>query len=253
MAGPWRACDREELERELHTGKFQRLLRGLQATEPFLRQFRTWGNVIAFAERRTSKDPLKDKVLRPIFRAHRNDQEAGWLTILLIIFWPNLESISRWKRRWDEDPEELQQNIASVFLDVVRKLNVDRRPARLAQKVVNDTIHHVYQGYKHRWSRTNRELVLDEDMIDRLSGGVDGFSFEVLYRREALEQQISRLREHRDAGRISGADYRLLVATRATGMSVADYARDMGFNYEVARKRRLRAEAAIRRFEENVT
>jgi len=252
MASTWREGNRAELERELRTIEYRNLLLEIQATEPFLRLFRTWGDLVAFAVRRTSKDPLKDLVLRPIFRAHRRDQEPAWLTILLVIFWSNLESISRWKRGWDEDPDELWQNIVSTFLKVVCRLDVDRRPERLAQKVVNDTTHDLYQGYKRRWDRTNRELALDRDKVESLAMVVDGIGFEILCRREAVEQEINRLTEHRDADRISDADYRLLVATRVNGMSVADYARDRGLNYEVAKKRRQRAEAAIRRFVEGV-
>ena len=52
-----------------------------------------------------------------------------------------------------------------------------------------------------------------------------------------------------DAGRITTADGLLLIGTRVYGTSVADYARDTGVAYQVAKKRRQRAEAAIGRFE----
>ena len=55
-----------------------------------------------------------------------------------------------------------------------------------------------------------------------------------------------------DAGRITEADYLLLVGTRVYGKQVVDYAREMGLAYQVAKKRRQRAEAAIRRFQEKI-
>ena len=60
--------------------------------------------------------------------------------------------------------------------------------------------------------------------------------------------EIQRLREHMEAGRISEADFLLLVGTRVYGKSVADYARETGLDYQVAKKRRQRAEAVISRF-----
>jgi len=61
--------------------------------------------------------------------------------------------------------------------------------------------------------------------------------------------EIKRLKEHMQAGRITEADFFLLVGTRVYGRSIAHYARAVGLNYQVAKKRRQRAEAAIRRFE----
>jgi hypothetical protein len=70
--------------------------------------------------------------------------------------------------------------------------------------------------------------------------------------REAQELEIRRLREHQEAGRITEADYLLLVGTRVYGKPVVDYAREMGLAYQTAKKRRQRAEAAIRRFQEKI-
>ena len=61
--------------------------------------------------------------------------------------------------------------------------------------------------------------------------------------------EIKRLRAHMDAGRITEADFLLLVGTRVYGRSVANYARETGLGYQVAKKRRQRAEATIGRFE----
>ena len=49
---------------------------------------------------------------------------------------------------------------------------------------------------------------------------------------------------------ISEADFLLLVGTRVYGKTAAQYARETGMCSDLARKRRLRAEAAIRKAEE---
>jgi len=225
------------------------LLRRLQEGEPFLRRFTGWGEVLDFMREGTSRDPRKDDVLRPVCRAHRADGDARWRTILLVIFWPELASIHRWKRTWDPDPEELWQNVVWTFLRVVCRIDVDRRPARLAQKVVNDVIHDLYEEYRRTWDRTGPERPWDERDIGPVASA-PGIDFDAIALRETREAEIRRLRQHMAAGRISEADFLLLVGTRVYGRSVADYARGAGLDYQVAKKRRQRAEAALRRFGE---
>jgi hypothetical protein len=249
VAIPSRDRDRERLEQELQTSEYQRLLRRLQKKEPFLRQFGTWTEVIAFMRNGTSTDPRKDEVLRPIFAAHAGDEDPRWRAVLLAIFWPGLESIHFQKRGWDADPDERWQNITWTFLQVLCRIDVTRRPDRLVQKVFNDTVHHLHDEYRRAWNRTNREFTAEPEEIDALAGGVEGIDFAAVELREAQEIEINRLREHLNAGRITEADFLLLVGTRVYGQSIADYAREAGLDYQVAKKRRQRAEAVIRRFE----
>jgi hypothetical protein len=172
--------------------------------------------------------------------------------VLLAIFWPGLESIHFQKRGWDQDPEERWQNITWTFLQVLCRIDVKRRPDRLVQKVYNDTIHHLHDEYRRLWNRANRESTLDAEGIEALAGETKGVDTSDIELREAQEIEIQRLREHMEAGRITEADFLLLVGTRVYGKSVADYAREAGLDYQVAKKRRQRAEAVIRRFEEDV-
>lgn len=242
--------DRERLEQEREGSAYQTLLRKLQRKHLFLRRFRTWADVIAFMRNGTSTDPRKDEVLRPIFEAHAEDEDPRWRAVLLAIFWPGLESIHFQKRGWDADPDERWQNVTWTFLQVLCRVDVKRRPDRLVQKVFNDTVHHLHDEYRRGWNRTSREFTAEPEEIDALAGGVEGIDFAAIELREAQEIEIQRLREHLDAGRITEADFLLLIGTRVYGKSVADYAREAGLDYQVAKKRRQRAEAVIRRFEE---
>jgi hypothetical protein len=243
-----RERNREQLEQEIRSDGYQGLLRRLKEGEPFLRRFAGWEEVLAFMREGTSRDPRKDDVLRPVFRAHRADGDARWRTILLVIFWPGLASIHRQKRTWDPDPEELWQNVLWTFLRVVCRIDVARRPARLVQKVFNDTVHDLHEEYRRTWDRTGPECPWD-DKVGPVAGA-HGIDFDGIALRETREAEIRRLREHLAAGRIGEADYLLLVGTRVYGRSVADYARGAGLDYQVAKKRRQRVEAALRRFGE---
>ncbi|MCL6546640.1 MAG: hypothetical protein K6T61_15570 [Bryobacteraceae bacterium] len=241
--------DREQLEHELRGGAYQALLHKLQGTQLFFRRFRTWADVIAFMRDGTSTDPRKDEILRPIFEAHANDADPRWRTILLVIFWPGLESIHFQKRGWDPDADERWQNIIWTFLQVLCRIDVRRRPGRLVQKVYNDTVHRLHDEYRRAWQRADREVAADPEEIEALAGGTEGIDTSGIELREAQEKAIERLRQHMEAGRISEADFLLLAGTRVYGQSVADYARGAGLDYQVAKKRRQRAEAIIRRFE----
>jgi len=241
--------DRERLERELQGGAYQALLRRLQRKQLFFRCFRTWADVIAFMRSGTSRDPRKDEILRPIFEAHAEDEDPRWRAILLVVFWPALESIHFQKRGWDADPDERWQNVVWTFLQVLCRIDLTKRADRLVQKIFNDTVHRLHDEYRRAWNRTNREFTAEPEEIDALAGGVEGIDFAGIELREAQEIEINRLREHLDAGRITEADFLLLVGTRVYGQSIADYARGAGLDYQVAKKRRQRAEAVIRRFE----
>jgi len=251
MASVSRERDRAQLDQELRTVEHQHLLGILQQSERFFQQFLTWADVIGFMRTGTSTDPRKDDILRPIFEAHSTDQDPRWRAILLAIFWPGLESIHFQKRGWDPDSRERWQNIVWAFLQVVCRVDIRQRPDRLVQKVFNDTIHRLHDECQRAWTRASRERVKDPQAINALAGGVAGIDFTGIALREAQEIALRRLQEHLQAGRISEADFFLLVGTRVYGQSVADYAREAGLDYQVAKKRRQRAEAAIGRFERN--
>ncbi len=252
MSSLFRDRDRERLEHELQNISHQELLARLQRQEPLLRQFNMWAEVLTFM-RSASSDPRKDGILRSVLAAHADDQDPRWFAVLLAIFWPGLRSIHRQKLRWDmEDPDELWQRITWAFLQVICRVDVRRRRDRFAAKLFNDTVHRLHDEYRRDWDRARREVRPDPDdpeAFDALVAGVEGIDFAGIELREAQELESKRLRAHLAAGRISEADF-LLLGTRIYGQSVADYAREMGLAYQVAKKRRQRAEAAIRRFEE---
>lgn len=238
--------DREMLEQEVGGENYAALLLKLQETEPFLRQFGGWTDVIAFMRGGTSDDPRKDDVLRPILAAHTADQDARWRTILMVVFWPGLDSIATRKRRWDGDEEERWQNVVWAFLQVVCKTDPAKRRDRFVQKIVNDTLGKFYDDYRLSWNRDEREVATDPGMFENLAGVDETPIFEDLDRRLAQDAEIGRLRSHLDAGRIKEADFLLLVGTRVYGKTAAESGREIGMNAGQARKRRQRAEAAIR-------
>jgi len=54
-----------------------------------------------------------------------------------------------------------------------------------------------------------------------------------------------------EEGRVSKADFPLIVGTRLYGKIVREYTAEVGISFQAARKRRQRAEAALRRHEKD--
>ena len=241
--------DYEHLERELSKSEYVRLLWRLQRVAPFLDRFDTWADVIAFMRAGTSDDPRKDKVLRPILRTHAQNSDHRCRTILLVIFWPGLQSIFWQKAGWDPDHHERLQRVVWTFLEVVCRLDLRRRPRRLVQKLINDTVNRLYRQYKRDWNQAALAPSMDPGLLEALAGGVEHIDFAIFEERDVQEAEIARLRAHMEGGRIGEADFLLLVGTRVYGQALADYVREHDLDYEAAKKRRQRAEATICRHE----
>lgn len=249
MAQAQREQEYGQLQRQLGEREFVWLLQGLRRTSSAFARFASWRDVADFMREGGARDRRNDEVLRPIFEAHGADQDPRWRTVLLVLFWPALLSISRWKSRWDKDSEELWQNLTWTFLRVVCRIDLRRRPHGLGQKVLNDTVHRLWEEYRRQYGRDASEIPTDPEELDALIEGEEDIDYEGIGQRLAQEAELKRLRAHREAGRLSEEDYLLLVGTRVYGQSAAEYARERGLSCELARKRRLRAEAALRRHE----
>ncbi len=194
-----------------------------------------------------SREAGKDEVLHSIFEAHAADHDPRWRTILLALFWPGLRSIQSQKRYWDkDDPDELWQRIFWAFHRSICRVDLVRRRDRLAQWIYNATLHRLHDEYRREWTRAEREPATELEEIIELAGAVEGIDLETIELRAAHAREIRRLREHLDAGRITKADFLLLLATRLYGQSVAEFARGAGLKVETVKKRRQRAEAVIR-------
>jgi hypothetical protein len=247
MAGGSRERDRERLARQIEG--YSALLARLKETAGVFRRFSAWSEVVAFMREGTSEDPLKEDVLLAIFRALAEGGDPRWQAILLVIFWPGLESVFNQKRGWDKDEEERWQNVTWAFVQAVSKLDVARRTDRIVQRVINSTIHRLHDEYRRVWDRAGRETATDPERIGTLPRASEEPAFEEIELRSDREAEVERFRRHMEAGRISEDDFRLLVETRVGGKSAAQFARDNGMSPALARQRRLRAETAIRRGE----
>ena len=235
--------DYEALCRELRNAEYGTLLDVLRGAEPFLVQFRSWDDVVAYMRGGTSRDPEKDIVLRTILRVHAKPTDPRLRTILLVIFWPGLEAINFKKRSWDKNVDSRWSNVTWAFFDVLLRIDLEKRPDRLVQKIVNDTVHYLYVECRREWSHAEHEAATAPDLLETLATPVEDSRLAML---EAQDARVQYLRDHVSARRIGETDFHLIVGTRVYGKPLGDCARELGLSRYAAEKRRQRAEAAIR-------
>jgi hypothetical protein len=245
-ASPLPGYEREGLERQLETESGGALLRKLQRHAPQMSRFGSWPEVTAFMHDRVVSATDKDSVLRAITTARDEDRHPLWMNVFLLIFWPGLLNLFGTKRRWDPDaPDERWQTIITAFVAAVARLDVRRRPERLAGKIMGDTFHEAHRAYKACWEERGLAPAVDPEVFEVREDAVPGVNFEAMELREAQQRRLAEYRQALETGVIGELDFLLLTATAVYGKSIADYAEERGVTYESAKKRRQRGLAAV--------
>ncbi len=233
------------LERELHGGEYRSRLERLREQDAFYTRFGTWQDVLGFLRNSDSQDPRCDLVLRPIFRAYRADSDPLWQTVLLTIFWRGLRSIHSQKRAWNRDDGARWQSVTWAFLQVISRIDVDARPDRLVQAVINKTVSRLYQACRSEWRLASTEMTTADREIEEIAGAVEDEPDLAEDLRLVAADFVEWLRAKAAKGLISRADLHLIIETRMLGESAAEYARKHGLSHEAVRKRRRRAEKLL--------
>ena len=238
---------REQLEQELQSVEYQSLLQRLQQEYPIYRDFCSWAEVLGFMRAGTSQDPLKDEILRPILAAHAEDNDHHWRTVLLVIFWPGLKSLCIRRRKWDLRFQELWSLAVWAFLEAVCKLDLAQRSYRLAQRLINDTTWRLSLEYRKERQQAAFEITTEPEELELLAGYAEDPGFRELDYRQEQEALIKQFREYLQSGLINQIDFDLLVGTFVYDKRVSECAEEIGISYQLAKKRRQRAVAAIGR------
>jgi len=232
-----------QLREELRNEPYQALLRKLQE-RGFPRHFSNWDEVIETMKSEALQGAEGDAVLRPILGSLRGKDAPHGRNVLMVLFWPALVSISRQKRHWETDDDERWQCVTLTFLELLSRIDVRPRPRRYAQKIYNDTLYHLHEHFTRVWKQERREVGLDANGDEGLLAG-ESPDYAMVDQRDIQEVETRRLRSYMERGRINERDFRLLVETRVHPKTVAEYARETGQDYQTAKKRRQRAEAAL--------
>ena len=241
------AREYEHLLSSLTTRPFITCLDTLRVIDPALRCYATWDEVVQVIRHETSDT---DPVLTALLRHRAMGTGTEIIAVLMAGLYPLLHGIARQRVAWDvAQPDEVWQTTLLMACTVLRRVDPGRRPAQIRQKILNDTAHHlnrVYRPQRHR--RTQERSNLDEAIaaIQVSAEDWDEAMLEVIDQQEATERHLQYLNQLRERQVISTTDHLLLVGTRIYGRRVADQAVDLQMSFQTAKKRRQRAEAAIR-------
>ena len=230
------------MERELHGPGFRSLLRKLPA-----RGEASWEGIVSGMRNGPLGDPWKDRLLGEILGARRRDGDPRWNTVLLVIFWPGLRGLWSRKSTWDPDRNELWQNVLCTFLEILGRVDPAQRSSDLARKVLNDTAHHLHDRYRAIWKGLDRERSGDAERLNEVEAESGELPRKCLEFQDLQEVAVRQLRKQFALGRISKVGLMAIVETRIRGLTLVECARRSGVPYPTLRKRRLRAERALRR------
>jgi hypothetical protein len=241
------STDGRELSRAVHAAFEQwlkapeaRILCGkLKDSSDVLARFSSLQEAVKFLHDRTSGDyAAKDALLRGFVEAYQraNPHRPGLL--LLGAFGPGLshlfhQQVGRWPGL---EAAELWAQITESFLEVASSYNFTRRPHRVAKNLILDTLRRTL-----RWLHAHH----GQAKAPRVVPATDKVSIEMIEAMPYLQVFVRRKV-------LTGEEAAILLATRVVGERLPDMARQRGVSYEALRKRRQRAERAIREYLQTV-
>jgi DNA-directed RNA polymerase specialized sigma24 family protein len=244
-------AEHEQLLASLEYPTYQNLLDMLRGCEPALAPCRSWKEIIGLIRNKDPDGLMHDAILAALLRQRSLDSERVG-TILLIAFYPLFFGILRKRFSWDRDQDALWKATLGAGCEALMRINLDKRPERIRQKILNDTSHNLFDAYSQEWRISKRKI--HGDGATRAANLVssehwDDALLELLDHRDAQQREVNRLSRLRFAEVISDTDFHILVGRRIYGREDAEQAEEMQVTVETAKKRRQRAEAKLRRSE----
>ncbi|MCK6478607.1 MAG: hypothetical protein HUU06_01330 [Planctomycetaceae bacterium] len=248
-----------DLQREVSGEAFQSFFEQSLRCDEGLAPFPTSAALLEFLHAPSEEYARKDAALCALLRTFQagGPQRPGVGALLLLALWPGLAAIARSKRGPAREPEELWAEVYWAFLETAWRFPVARRTSRVAQNLKLDTLHRLgdveadrakeqqaVAGLLRAAERTG-EVAVSSSSLDPAALAEEA---ETAARRGAFAQALARACERAVAeGLISDLDRHLIVATRLYGQNLKALAELRGVAYEMAKKRRQRAEAVLRR------
>ena len=191
-----------------------------------------------------------DHVVRPLLLEFKRNTQATGYDPLLFVLWPHLDRVATRLRALDEDLNSLASSVFWAFLRALDRIDVDRRPTCLGQKILNDVQHEVRRHYvqEHKLAGKRRHLIVDEEEAHddgdgvglREPGATDWGLADVDYRhdRDWALAYIEILVQRR---RIPRAGALVLIGCALYDRSIQEMADSLGLSYAAAKQGRRRA------------
>lgn len=238
-----RECN--DLECELASEEGRQLLREFNARRSHYAggAFGCWKEVARSLRQAEAASPNRDGILLAVVAACAGVDKRLLARILLYLLHASLREIHERKRHWDRDRDELWQELILAFLEEAVRLPSRSWQDRIANRLLGAVTDRLYERYARRWRERDRVALRDPIQATDWTPRATEPEADALGR---VASDVAVLREACAAGVIGEAEIPLLLWTSPRESSLAEFARGHGFDYEVLRKRRQRAIAALR-------
>ena len=236
MRAQWRAL-RESLVRSVGTLAAHRQFGEIGQRDPAFQPFADPLGLLDYLAHRGGDRDEKDRIYAALVRAVQARAPYSSLasTLLMLGLWPALDSIYRQHvRRFPGDPGELVSQITGQFTEAVQRLTLGR-VVRIAATLTWNTGRLVtYRCVKQdREDRNHDELPGDDVLADRSS------------RSECSQEESASLRAALVLA-IGARDADLLIATEILEETQRAFAKRVGLDEQMVRKRHQRALRKLR-------
>jgi DNA-directed RNA polymerase specialized sigma24 family protein len=218
-------------------GPSRRTFRWWKTHQPALAGVDDFAALVAELRDPTTTPEREDARIGALVALARSDNDA--LVALLIVLLPRLRAKVR-RYGIGLDTDDAHAEIIAALISQVRRHNLGRRPHRVAPKLVWYATRQLRQARNRNnaW-RTNTVALAGIDTAIPSTGPTrDGVEISA-----PTTMQIA----VRD-GILTATDAALITATGLAGLPLRDAAALLGLSYEAARKRRQRAQAALRSY-----
>jgi hypothetical protein len=248
---------REDLEREVFGQEFGRYFKEGLRCEAELAEFDGPSALIEFLHGHPEDFRRTDAAICALLRAYQRGgpRRSAIGALLLLVLWPALVSIFDSRKRRCREFQDLWSEVQWAFLETAWRYPLDQRPARVASNLKLDTLKKVTAAERER---SRHELVTASLLEAAREGRLDlaapppeleEAASEAASSAEAARETLQAFRHACDRavaqGLISELDRLLIVSTRLYGQDLKAYARTRRLSYEMAKKRRQRAERIV--------
>jgi hypothetical protein len=248
---------RGALEREVLGSEFGQFFGDDLRRDMALAAFDGPASLLAFLHGPSEEFTRKDAALCALLRAYQagGPERAALGSLLLLALWPGLRAIVRSKRGQFREDDDLWGEVQWAFLETAWLYPIPRRPARVASNLKLTTLKRICRTQRDRCRHQGAVKGLLEEAKRRGEDSIASPPADPAFLDgpppESEEASLAGSLLHAcnvavDRGSISDIDRLLIVATRLYGRDLRSFAGSCGIAYEMARKRRQRAESVVR-------
>lgn len=235
---------RQGLERDIKTNDFIRLYLRIRQRHKALERFTTPQDLVQFLHEQKFQDhQAKDRILQILITEYQQREDQTLSSYLLLILLPGLTHLFyQFRGRVKAvglDVQELWGEIGWLFFQVLKGYETETRPTRTASTIIG-RVKNRLRDWCHKVQREREALSIYGQEVLTQKG---------LFQSESQDLKLKELVQILlDNEVISKTDLFIILGSRVYGEDLKRLSHTLPFSYESTRKRRQRAEKAIREF-----